>query len=180
MISNIGAEPLPKIENNGIIKEIGNVKVIASIYSSKMTDLYNSVKKIEPLEGYHDIVCRCDDLKFQYENTNDDVIEFDVNKMCRYIKKDKTYNGGPIRLIACSSGNELVAQRIADKLGVDVYAPTEDVNFLQIDINKQVMILGNFYKSHGIMSGEWFYLNRAKRREVYKNGIQNRIHQNKF
>ena len=129
-----------------------------------MTTLYNSAKKIEPLEGYHDIVCHCDGLKFQYENTNDDVIEFDVNKMYRYIKKDKTYNVGPIRLIACSSGNDLVAQRIADKLGVDVYAPTEDVNFLQIDINKQVMILGNFYKSHGIMSGEWVLFKPSKKK----------------
>ena len=166
MVSNLGVEPLPEIENNSIIKEVGTVKAVASTYSSKLTPLYNAAKQIEPLEGYHDIICHCDGLNFQYENTNDELIEFDVNKMCRYIKKDKTYKGGPIRLVACSSGNELVAQRIADKLGVDVYAPTEDVNFLQVDIGKQVMILGNHYKTHGIESGEWklFKTNKTKKR----------------
>ena len=45
------------------------------------------------------------------------------------IKASTPYNGGPVRLICCSSGarQDGAAQQVANILGVDVLAPTETI-----------------------------------------------------
>lgn len=43
------------------------------------------------------------------------------------VKKDDGYTGGKIRLISCGAGAGKFAQNLANKMGVEVIAPTDTV-----------------------------------------------------
>ena len=51
----------------------------------------------------------------------------DHRTLAGIIESDTGYTGGPVRLLSCSAGalDEGIAQNLANKLGVEVIAPTD-------------------------------------------------------
>ena len=55
--------------------------------------------------------------------------KYSAFEFAEMLRNDPEYHGGNIRLLSCSAGagENSIAQQIADILGVDVLAPTEDL-----------------------------------------------------
>ncbi len=98
-------------------------------YLNKNDPLYHYAKKIKPLEGYYDVVAHSDEFSFVTRDANDNETTISAAEFCEWIKNTPSYNGGPIRLIACRAGaeNGVTAQAVADILQVEVLAPNKTV-----------------------------------------------------
>ena len=80
-------------------------------------------KKLKPLEDYYDVVLHGTEYGLEYFGEN-----MDVETLCAIIAQRKDYEKGTkIRLVSCDTGAEEdgVAKYVADKLRVDVLAPTK-------------------------------------------------------
>lgn len=99
------------------------------LYISEKDDLYNNAKKVEPIDGYEDVVIHSDKNSFYAYNMQGDEFSFTAEEMAEMIKMSKSYHGGNIRLIACESAAEgaTIAQQLADVLGVEILAPSDIV-----------------------------------------------------
>jgi hypothetical protein len=86
--------------------------------------------KAQPLAGHHDVIVHGDPTGFGAtpsawkQGTN-----FDHRVLANRLKHDPTYKGGPIRLMSCKTGapSATAAQNLANKLGVNVLAPSDTV-----------------------------------------------------
>ena len=79
------------------------------------------VTRAAPAPGYYDVVIQAD--------RGPGGAGFSPRAVARLILKDAIYAGGPVRLITGRSGGigRLPAQALADRLGVDVLAPSDTV-----------------------------------------------------
>jgi RHS repeat-associated protein len=79
-----------------------------------------------PVPGYTDVVIHGSETAF-YQTRTGPALSHRV--VARMLAADAGYAGGPIRLIACKSGasGATAAQNLANKLGVEVLAPTDTV-----------------------------------------------------
>lgn len=110
-----------KIEANGL-------------FVNRNEKLHRYAKNIKPLEGYEDFTCHADADSFYIDvggaGKEDDFFKLTPQEYAERIKASPTYKGGNIRIISCQAGakEDGAAQRLADALGVSVYAPTEAVH----------------------------------------------------
>lgn len=89
--------------------------------------------RAKPVDGYHDVIIHGSvnaDLSTRNKFSvfhNGSHVEIDHCSLAKYIKKDTNYNGGPIRLLSCATGADAkgIAQDLANKLGVEVMAPSD-------------------------------------------------------
>lgn len=107
------------------------------LFVHKTEQLYRFAKEIKPIDGYEDFTCHADADRF-YIDLNGDGKEENLypltpEEYAERIKASTTYQGGNIRIISCQAGakDQGAAQRLADALGVNVYAPTEIVNITE-------------------------------------------------
>ena len=79
---------------------------------------------------------------------NGDWVELDHRRLAKFLKSDRGYSKGNIRLISCSTGKESkgFAQNLANKMGVSVMAPSDT---LYIYPNGKVVIGPNQFKNTG-------------------------------
>ena len=148
---------------NGIMgvgsdKMLINKSVSASpLYISEHDDLYRNATKVEPIDGYEDIVIHADKNKFYSYNMLGHEFEFTPTEMASIIKQSRDYNGGDIRLIACEAASKdaTAAQELANVLNVNVLAPS-DIVWID-DVGK--MTIG---KIPNINTGEWILLKPNK------------------
>ena len=98
-------------------------------YVNNQDDLYRNAAKIEPIDGYEDIVSHGDPVGFVFKDIDGNEREVSVADFVDMLSENPEYHGGDIRLIACESGADgsVVAQGIADRLGVNVMAPSDIV-----------------------------------------------------
>lgn len=98
-------------------------------FVTKNDDLFERQKKIKPIEGYEDVVVHSDKYSFSFKDADGNDHNVSVSDFADILKQSKLYNGGDIRLIACQAGAEysVVAQGLADLLGVNVLAPNKRV-----------------------------------------------------
>lgn len=91
--------------------------------------MYQNSKKIEPIKGYEDVVVHGDMYGFVFKNTDGIESVVSVHEFADILKESGLYNGGDIRLISCETGKPgaLTAQGLANKLEVNVLAPTDVV-----------------------------------------------------
>lgn len=119
-----GMTKASKIEANGM-------------FVNKSEQLYRFAKKVKPIDGYEDFTCHADADNFYIDlggaGHEDDFYKLTPEEYAERIKASNTYKGGNIRIISCQAGanDEGAAQRLADALGVEVYAPTEIVNITE-------------------------------------------------
>jgi hypothetical protein len=80
---------------------------------------------IDP-KGFFDVVAHGSPNKIQIETPNGSVL-IDHRAAARLIQQQPSYNGQNIRLLSCSTGacDTGFAQNLANKLKVDVHAPTD-------------------------------------------------------
>jgi hypothetical protein len=87
-----------------------------------------NAKNADPVDGYHDVVVHGSQSDFVatgdawQEGTN-----FSHRVLASLIERDSAYDGGPIRLLSCSTGacGATAAQNLANSLGVEVMAPSD-------------------------------------------------------
>lgn len=111
---------LPKLERRLQIIEEG--KALEKPIFADGT-LGRLAKKLKPLEDYYDVVLHGTEYGLEYFGEN-----MDVETLCAIIAQRKDYEKGTkIRLVSCDTGAEEdgVAKYVADKLRVDVLAPTK-------------------------------------------------------
>lgn len=103
------------------------------VFLNKSSELYRRMSKVDPLEGYYDVMGHSDGHSLIYGDLNDNDDEpgtaFTMSELRDSILADQSYSGEPIRVVACGAGREAngLAQRLADVMGVDVLAPTTSV-----------------------------------------------------
>jgi len=135
---NGSGEVLISETESDIIGSAGRLVLSTYVNSSDM--LYKYSKKIEPIEGYEDIVIHGDESGFELRDLNDDVAsKYTPREFAEMLREDPNYHGGDIRLISCQSGkgDTSAAQMLSNQLGVNVLAPN-DVVF--VDINGNISI----------------------------------------
>ena len=76
--------------------------------------------------GFFDVVAHGSPNKIQIQTTNGPVL-VDHRVAARLIQQSPGYNGQGVRLLSCSTGacDTGFAQNLANKLGVEVHAPTD-------------------------------------------------------
>lgn len=101
-------------------------------YLDKGDVLYERMQLVKPIEGYMDFGLHCDGYIFTRLQGSKD--EFTPEEIADWILSDPRYDGGPVRLLACMAGKypDGAAQRVANRLGKPVLAPTEElyINYL--------------------------------------------------
>lgn len=84
--------------------------------------------KAKPMPGYHDVIIHGSPKDFGPQPTSwRQGTNFDHRTLANLLEHDPSYPGGPIRLLSCSTGKlpDGAAQNLANKLGVEVVAPTD-------------------------------------------------------
>lgn len=83
-------------------------------------------QKIPAKDGYTDVVIHGTPNSFAVLH-NGKWEYIDQRSLATYLKNNIGYSGGPVRLISCSTGADPngIAQQLANKLGVNVLAPTD-------------------------------------------------------
>lgn len=85
-------------------------------------------------------------------------IDLDHRRLAKFLKNDKGYSKGNIRLISCSTGKDAkgFAQNLANKMGVSVMAPSDT---LHIYPNGKTVIGPNPFKN----TGRWIVYNPERK-----------------
>jgi RHS repeat-associated protein len=98
----------------------------AAVFTKEADEFGRNAQKAKPVDGYTDIALHGgDDFVSQVPNPRlDEKISSD--QFARLLKRSPSYNGGPIRLIACDTGSCATgfAQQLSNALGVRVRAPS--------------------------------------------------------
>jgi len=84
----------------------------------------------KPAPGYTDVIIHGSKADFGATGIAwNEGKNFDHRVLARLVAADPDYAGGPIRLLACNTGETgaTAAQNLANKLGVEVLAPTAKV-----------------------------------------------------
>ena len=127
------------------------------VFLNKSSELYRRMSKVEPLDGYYDVMGHSDGRSLIYGDLNDNDDEpgtaLTMSELRDSILADESYDGGPIRVIACNAGRDAngLAQRLADVMGTNVLAPTTTV---YVDIDGTPLLFENDkqYNEH-VLSG---------------------------
>lgn len=124
-------------------------------FTSKLDNLNKYAEKIEPIEGYTDIVGHGDPFSMVFRDADGNESNVSAKEFADILEKGGIYQGGKIRLIACQTGagDGVVPTYLAKRFNTEVLAPTEIVN---VD-SEGKMILADVEENAkmGIETGEW-------------------------
>jgi len=123
---------------SGLVFDVDNARVVdrydlvsASFnFMSKFDICYKKFNLVQPEEGYTDYAVHCDGYSFnRFGPDVNDSQPISPKELAVFIKSDIKYDGGPIRLLACSAGKKQygAAKMLANILGVKVKAPIDDL-----------------------------------------------------
>ncbi len=123
-IENTGSEAYNKNSDDDIAS-------LSLRFMSNRDTLYQNIQNVPPLEGYEDIACHADPYGFGFvdPDTGETVQEVSAKFLVDRIKESGKYQGGDVRLLACSSGklDDGLAQQFANEIGRNVLAPIKDI-----------------------------------------------------
>ena len=128
-LSDTGDADRPVIESAGVSLDLDNVLTLSTRFLNKMDPMWKNSGNIKPIEGYRDIVCHGNTTGFAYKDLDGNEINMTPREFAEILKNSPVFEGGPIRLISCQAGadSSFTAQYVANRLGVDVLAPTDTV-----------------------------------------------------
>ena len=133
------------------------------LFVNRTEKLHRYAQNITPLEGYEDFTCHADADSFYIDlgglGNEEDFFQLTPEEYAERIRASATFKGGNVRIISCQAGAKEngAAQRLADALGVDVYAPTETVHITE---NGEMFVTDN-----DILAELWY---NEDDRSVYK------------
>ena len=116
------------LENTGKSDIIKVVKASA-FFVGKDDLLYEHAQRIKPLEGYDDFVCHATPDTFLIYSGGEE-IQMPASEYAEHIKASSSFHNRPIRIISCQAGAKPdgAAQQLANEVGQNVLAPTEEVS----------------------------------------------------
>lgn len=138
------------------------------VYLNRSTRIYRNAKHVKPIPGFMDVTIHCDGAMFWYTNADEgDRAKWTmvtIGELAEFISQDPSWDGSPIRLLACRSGVSPSgpARQLADYLGKKVMAPTTDVC---IDREGRIALTNNdnlvkaIYNGEIPDEGEWIVFN---------------------
>ncbi len=112
----------------------GSARVITAdstlVGNGRGFELKEAAKRVKKIEGFTDVAVHGspDSISVMINrNGKEREIVLDHRRLAKFLKKDKGYSKGNIRLLSCSTGSETgtFAQNLANKLGVTVRAPSD-------------------------------------------------------
>ena len=151
---------IPRLEEGMPVK----LALSGNIYANSTDQLAVNAKKIKPIDGFTDIVAHGDEYSIVFKDTRGNEENVSAAEFAEILQASGGYKGGNIRLFACSTGagEGIVPQYLADKLGVDILAPTEDITVFKD---------GSFIVANddtdaimGIETGKWKLFKPRKRK----------------
>lgn len=87
-----------------------------------------NASKAKPKKGYTDVIIHGN------PNTGKVAVfhngkwrDIDQRRLATYVKQSSGYKSGPIRLMSCNAGEKDFAQNFANKMGVEVIAPSTTI-----------------------------------------------------
>ena len=131
----------------------------------KSEKLFANSRKIEPIEGYTDIVAHGDPYSLVFKDVKGNETNVSAKEFADILEKGGIYKGGRIRLIACQTGaeNGVVPTYLAKRFNTEVLAPSEVVN---VDIFGNMILADNDEDAKmGIETGKWILYNAKGRVE---------------
>ena len=102
----------------------------ASLIFMHHADQFTSnAAKIQPIDGYEDVVVHGDKIGFEFRNADGKSENVSVQEFANILRDSPAYHGGDIRLISCETGADgaTSAQALANSLKVNVLAPSDFV-----------------------------------------------------
>lgn len=143
---------------NGVIT--ADSSLVGSLQKGKALAL--AAKRVKKEEGFTDIAVHgaSDHIEvFRLVNNEEQGIKLSHRNLAKFLKSDKGYSGGQIRLLSCNTGKEggTFAQDLANKMGVAVKAPSDT---LHIWPSGRMVIGPNPYTN----SGRWITYYPKKRK----------------
>lgn len=124
-------------------------------FVSKSENLYEYSKKIEPIDGFEDIVGHGDPFSMVFIDSGGVESNVSAEEFANILEKGGIYKGGKIRLIACETGagDGIVPTYLAKKFNTQVLAPTEIVNVFP---DGKIILANNENDAKmGIETGKW-------------------------
>ena len=131
----------------------------------KTEDLFEYSQKIQPLDGYVDVVGHGDAISMIFKDSNGNESNVSAEEFADILEKGGIYKGGKIRLIACQTGAEsgIVPTYLARRFNTEVLAPTEIVN---VDFKGNMILANNEEDAKmGIETGKWVLFGPEGRKE---------------
>ena len=124
--------------------------------------LAEAARRVKKEDGFTDVaVHRAPDHIEVYRliNGEEKGVKLTHRNLAKFLKSDKGYSGGKIRLLSCNTGKETgtFAQDLANKMGVAVKAPSDT---LHIWPNGRMVIGSSPYKN----TGKWITYYPKKRK----------------
>lgn len=128
----------------------------------KGRELAAAAKRVKKEEGFTDVAVHGtpDHIEvFRMVDGKEKGVKLSHRSLAKFLKADKGYTGGNIRLLSCNTGRDsgTFAQNLANKMGVAVKAPSDT---LHIWPDGRMVIGPNPYTN----SGRWimYYPNKRK------------------
>jgi hypothetical protein len=102
-------------------------QALSARFVNKNDDLYKFSSKIEPIDGFEDVVIHADPDSLMIYGNDGTEISYTAEEFASVLLDTPSYHGGSIRLLACQAGEKTdgIAQKLSNALGVKVMAPTE-------------------------------------------------------
>jgi hypothetical protein len=137
-----GDQGIASPEDTGEAYDPYNALALSTRFVNKMDPMWKNSEKIQPIDGYQDIVCHGDRTGFSYLDLDGNEINLSPREFAEILKNSPVFEGRPVRLISCQAGAEgsINAQYMANQLNVPVLAPT-DIVYVYPD---GVMIVGKY------------------------------------
>lgn len=143
------------LQKDKLEKEFLTLGKQGNTYVAKTEKLYEYSQKIEPIDGFEDIVSHGDATSIVFKDSNGIETNVSAEEFADILEKGGVYQGGRIRLIVCEAGADdgVVPTYLAKRFNTEVLAPTETVN---VDFEGN-MILANDPENAkmGIETGKW-------------------------
>jgi hypothetical protein len=122
-------EPAPSkapAQNSG--KAGGPEQVTHVVFSGRGDNIAAAAAKVTPEPGYFDVVVHSDSKTF-YVLHDGNWVAVKPNSVRKWLARNASYSGAPIRLLACESGalTDGLAQSMANGMGANVKAPTDSL-----------------------------------------------------
>lgn len=106
-----------------------NPEALMRQYVNRSDSLYRNLQNVPEISGYEDFSIHGvpGAALVEHETTNGRWEQYTASEFGDMIRNDPAYHGGNVRLLSCGTGAKTsnFAQELADKLGVEVLAPTE-------------------------------------------------------
>ena len=126
--------------------------------------LAEAASKVKKEDGFTDVAVHGnpnDIAVYRIVDGKEIPVKLSHRQLAKFLKSDKGYTKGKIRLLSCKTGDEngTFAQNLANKMGVPVKAPSDT---LHIWPNGKMVIGPNPYTN----SGKWITYYPKKRKKV--------------